>query len=98
MTPAEQTAFVEAYANNVAEVSEKDVAAFVARHVAGEQIEYSGDYTSIMDALMMWHSACKWQTAQHRDALTLSHAELIRHAGDTDSGETAIAAVERALT
>lgn len=64
MTPAEQAAFVEAYANNVAEVSEKDVAVFVKRYADGEELEYSGDYTSIMDALGMWNEGIKWQLEQ----------------------------------
>ena len=93
MTPAEQTAFVEAYSRNVGTVKPREVADFVRQYSAGVDLDYTSDYTSIMDALMMWHSACKWQITQHRDALTRSHAELIRHAGDTDSGEKAIEAV-----
>jgi hypothetical protein len=64
MTTDEQKAFVEAYADNVAMVADADVADFVARYVAGEDIQYSGDYTSIMDALGMWHRAIKWQLEQ----------------------------------
>jgi hypothetical protein len=64
MNTAEQTAFVEAYSRNVARASDTTVADFVRRYAAGEDMDYAGDYTSIMDALMMWHSACKWQLTQ----------------------------------
>ena len=64
MTIDEQKAFVKAYGQNVAMVADADVADFVARYAAGEDIHYSGDYTSIMDALGMWHSAIKWQLEQ----------------------------------
>lgn len=97
MTPAEQDAFVEAYAQNVAEVHPTKVAAFVERYANGEDIDYAGDYTSIMDALCMWNTAIKWQMEQTKEALTLSLSELNRHARDTESGELAVAAVEGAL-
>lgn len=64
MTPKEQAAFVEAYSRNVAMIDKKYVAEFVARHLAGEDVEYSNDYASIMDALLMWHDAIKWQMQQ----------------------------------
>ena len=64
MTIDEQKAFVNAYGQNVAMVADADVADFVRRYAAGEDIDYSGDYTSIMDALGMWHSAIKWQLEQ----------------------------------
>lgn len=60
MTPTEQQAFVKAYSTNVASVADADVADFVKRYNEGEDMEYSGDYTSIMDALGMWHDAVKW--------------------------------------
>jgi len=60
MTPAEQDAFVEAYANNVADVHPTQVRKFVEQWVNGEDLDYSSEYTSIMDALMMWNSALKW--------------------------------------
>ncbi len=63
MTPQEQKAFVEAYATNVASVSYDDVVSFVRRYANGEDIEYSGDYTSIMDALGMWHDAIAYALA-----------------------------------
>ena len=61
MTPAEQDAFVEAYANNVADVHPRHVAKFVEQWANGEDLDYSNEYTSIMDALMMWNSAIKWK-------------------------------------
>lgn len=64
MTPAEQDAFVEAYAKNVACIHPTKVAAFVEQYANGEDIDYSGDYTTIMDALMMWNDGIKWQMQQ----------------------------------
>jgi hypothetical protein len=61
MTHEEQAAFVEAYARNVAMVHPNKVASFVESYANGDDPEYDGDYTSIMDALCMWNSALKWQ-------------------------------------
>jgi hypothetical protein len=61
MTPQEQAAFVEAYATSVAEVPEDRVIDFVRRHYEGEDMDYSSEYTSIMDALCMWNAALTWQ-------------------------------------
>ena len=60
MTPAEQQAFVNAYGVNMAHLSDAEVADFVKRYCEGEDIDYSCDYTSIVDALCMWHEAVKW--------------------------------------
>jgi len=60
MTENEQAAFVEAYSRNVAMVGDSDVAKFVGRYARDEELEYSGDYTSIMDALGMWNEGAKW--------------------------------------
>jgi hypothetical protein len=60
MKEKEQAAFVEAYANNVASVPSDRVADFVARYESGEDIDYCGDYTSIVDALGMWHAAIRF--------------------------------------
>jgi hypothetical protein len=97
MTPQEQTAFVEAYSRNVAQVHPTKVASFVESYANGEDMDYSGDYTSIMDALLMWNDAVKWQMEQTKEALNLSLAELNRHARDTDSGEKAVTAIEELL-
>lgn len=61
MTKTEQAAFVKAYGQNVAHHSDEFVADFVARYESGEDIDYSYEHTSIMDALGMWHSAIKFQ-------------------------------------
>ena len=64
MTPAEQQAFVNAYGVNMAYSSDAEVADFVKRYCEGEDIDYSGDYTSIMDALGMWNCAIRWHLEQ----------------------------------
>jgi hypothetical protein len=64
MTPQERAAFVEAYATSVADVPEDRVAEFINQYCDGVILHYSGDYTSIMDALGIWHSAVKWQMKQ----------------------------------
>jgi hypothetical protein len=64
MTNDEQKAFVDAYCNNVAHHPDSVVADFVARYEAGEDIDYCSEYTSIMDALGMWHDAIKWKLEQ----------------------------------
>jgi len=46
---------------------------------------------------LMWNAGIVWQMKEENLALKLSLAELHRHAGDTESGEKAIEAVERAL-
>ena len=61
MTKTEQAAFVKAYGQNVAHHPDVYVADFVARYEAGEDIDYSYEQTSIMDALGIWHSAIKFQ-------------------------------------
>ena len=64
MTPAEQVAFIKAYANNVASVPSDRVLDFVRRFYAGEDMDYSHDYTSIMDALGMWNDAIYFTQTQ----------------------------------
>ena len=56
MDKLEQAAFVDAYGRHVASASSDHVADFVARYESGEDMPYSWDYTSIMDALGMWHA------------------------------------------
>lgn len=68
MKPIEQAAFVKAYSNNVASCPSNLVADFVARYEAGEDMDYSHEYTSIMDALGMWHDAIKWKLEQEKVA------------------------------
>ena len=69
MTQEEQAAFVEAYSNNVAHHSKKFVADFVARYETDENMDYSFEQTSIVDALFMWHDAIKWKLEQLRGAV-----------------------------
>lgn len=68
MTHEEQAAFVEAYARNVAMVHPNKVASFVESYAAGEDMDYHGDYTSIMDALLMWNAGIVWQTKKQLEA------------------------------
>jgi len=68
MTHEEQAAFVEAYARNVAQVHPTKVALFVESWANGEDIDYSGDYTSIMDALLMWSDGIKWKLKEEQAA------------------------------
>jgi hypothetical protein len=61
MNKQEQAAFVDAFASNVSGIDDKLVADFVARYESGENIDYSWEYTPIMDALGMWHAAIRYQ-------------------------------------
>ena len=67
MTPQAQAAFVKAYGNNVAHHPDSLVADFVARYEAGEDMDYSHAYTSIVDALGMWHDAVKFTKVNHEN-------------------------------
>lgn len=69
MTNEEQKAFVEAYGRNVADASDAQVTEFVRRYALGEDLDYSSDYTSIMDALGMWNEGIKWQMQQTKKDL-----------------------------
>jgi len=93
MTPKEQKAFIEAYATNVSDVPDKLVVDFVRRYAAGEDIDYSYAYTSIMDALCMWNSAIKWNIEQEQVkpmkkyeviASTISYHKLVIEAENDD--------------
>ena len=64
MTPKEQTAFVKAYASSVAYAPSEYVADFVARLESGEDMQYCEHYTSIVDALGVWHQAIKYAMTQ----------------------------------
>ena len=61
MTPEEQAAFVDAFGSNVSGIDDEIVEDFVRRYSNGEDIEYSSDYTPIMDALGMWNYAIRWK-------------------------------------
>ena len=60
MTKIEQMAFVDAYGKNVAHHSKEYVADFINRLVENEDIDYSVEQSSIIDALGMWHCAIKF--------------------------------------
>jgi len=70
MNPQEQNAFVEAFAKNVATVHPTQVASFVEEWANGEDLDYCGDYTTIMDALLMWNDAIKYHLEQTKEGLT----------------------------
>ena len=61
MNKLEQAAFVEAYSNNVANAPRDYVADFVVRYESGEDMPYCEHYTSIVDALGMWHAGTRYQ-------------------------------------
>ena len=61
MTPSEQAAFVDAFGSNVSGIDDSIVADFICRYGAGEDLDYSSDYTPIMDALGMWNAAARYQ-------------------------------------
>jgi len=68
MTPQEQAAFVDAFGSNVSGIDDTIVKDFVRRYSDGEDIDYSSDYTPIMDALGMWRDAIYWQKKQGETA------------------------------
>jgi len=68
MNKSEQAAFVEAYANNVASAPSDYVAQFVARYESGEDMPYCEYYTSIMDALGIWHTAIRFNLEALKNA------------------------------
>ena len=62
MNKSEQAAFVAAFCDNVASLPEHIVEAFVSAYENGDDVSnYSWEYTPIMDALGMWHSAIRYQ-------------------------------------
>ena len=61
MNKQEQAAFVAAYCDNVASAPRDYVVDFIARSESGEDMPYCEHYTSIVDALGMWHSAIRYQ-------------------------------------
>jgi hypothetical protein len=60
MTNEEREAFLDAYENNVGHLPRNLVEDFVTRYEAGEDIDYSSEQTSIMDALGVWHEGVKY--------------------------------------
>ena len=70
MTPLEQQAFVKAYDNTVCAVPRQRVAEFVRCYDAGETLLNfaSHEYTSIVDALGLWHQAIQFHLTQEHTA------------------------------
>lgn len=64
MKPEAQAAFVDSYGTNVAHYPADTVEDFVARYEGGEDIDYSPEYTSIVDALGIWHDAVNFAQQQ----------------------------------
>jgi hypothetical protein len=64
MKQEERKAFAEAYANNVAHLNSDEVMAFLESYYSTDDRDYSGDYTSIVDALGMWRDAIYWKLNQ----------------------------------
>jgi hypothetical protein len=98
MSPQEIEAFVDAYCNNVASLPRELVADFVPRYEAGEDIDYIGEHTGVMDALGMWHDAIRWQLQQTKeevhclkcDNVWTEHVYLkvCPHCGNQDTEQT----------
>jgi len=68
MTPAEQEAFVKTYDNTVCDVPRQRVAEFVRCYDAGEVLLNFAtyEYTSIVDALGLWHHALQFYQQQEQ--------------------------------
>jgi len=64
MTNEELTAFVHAYGRNVAQLPEARVFDFINRYHNTEEIDYSCEEGSIVDALGIWHEAMRFALMQ----------------------------------
>ncbi len=64
MTNEELTAFVKAYGRNVAQLPEPRVLDFINRYHATEELDYSCEESSIVDALGIWHEAIRFALIQ----------------------------------
>ena len=65
MNKQEQAAFIDAYCSNVGSAPDHIVEAFIIDYENGDDLdEYSEHYTSIVDALGMWHSAIRYQLSK----------------------------------
>jgi hypothetical protein len=62
MTLKEQQAFIQAYLDNVDHSLRDEVSVFIEKYSAGENLAHSRHMTSFMDALLMWHSAIKFNS------------------------------------
>ena len=64
MTNEELTAFVKAYGRNVAQLPEERVFDFINRYHNTEELDYSCEESSIVDALGIWHEAMRFALMQ----------------------------------
>ena len=69
MDAIEKKAFVSAYSDNVANVPADRVEDFVTRYYSSENVEYSNDYTSIVDALGIWSDAIDWNEKTRKNSI-----------------------------
>jgi hypothetical protein len=71
MTDKEIKAFADAFVNNVASVPYETVIAFVVMLNAGDTDfpEFSFHYTSIVDALGMWHAGARFALIEIAEVL-----------------------------
>ena len=60
MKMLERMAFANAYANNVAHLSRDEVMTFLEEYYTKDYMDYSGDYTSLVDAIGVWRDARSW--------------------------------------
>lgn len=60
MTPKEIDAFIAAYSVCVGDADTETVTDYMHKYNAGIDVPYFHHYTSITDALMMWHSAIQF--------------------------------------
>jgi hypothetical protein len=61
MTSIEKTAFINAYCSHIAHLTREEVSIFLDKYLAKEDIDYSGDFVLVLDALGIWHEAIKFQ-------------------------------------
>jgi hypothetical protein len=69
MNTNEQKAFVEAYDNTICNMPTEKLIEFVRLYESGEDVSHFAtyEYTSIVDALGIWHSAIYWNLTKSRD-------------------------------
>jgi hypothetical protein len=64
MTNEELTAFVKAYGRNVANLPESRVFDFINRYHNNDDLTYTCDEATIVDALGIWHEAIRFALTQ----------------------------------
>lgn len=60
----EQKAFIEAYKQNVSCLHENELENSVTLYASGQDIPYTENYASIMDAIGIWNQAVLFQMKQ----------------------------------